>query len=341
MRAVARPIPVVLPRGGGSGGAPPRPMHDVCTPGRLSVARRRQHPKRETTMGFSLMRAASLLVVAFGANCTALAENEKMTAGRIHIEYVAPKNPEHEALYYQLMLRMSLEKIRAIFEPFRLPRDVTIRTVGCDGERNAWYQPIDGRPTVTVCYEYLYELWAHLPTMVTNNGPTPTDALVGQMLFAFAHEFGHLVFDVYEIPVFGREEDAADNFATFLMLQSRGDGPRLIMGAAWSYHTYISDWRQKPKATLPLAAFSSNHGQPEERFYNMQCIAYGSDPKVYAGLVERGFLPESRAKNCKYEYDVLKFAFDKQVFPHIDMELAAKVMMMDWLATAQAPRALR
>jgi hypothetical protein len=177
--------------------------------------------------------------------------------------------------------------------------------------------------------------------MVTNDGTTPTDALVGQMLFAFAHEFGHLVFDVYEIPVFGREEDAADNFATFLMLLSREDAPRLIMGAAWSYHNFISDWRQHPKATLPLAAFSSNHGQPEERFYNMQCIAYGSDKQRYAGLVEKGFLPESRAKDCKYEYDVLKFAFDKQIVPHLNMEMAVKVMLMDWLASAQPPRALR
>jgi hypothetical protein len=293
-------------------------------------------------MGYSLARLAFLAVAAaFGTAGSGAALAAEMTAGRIDIEYVAPKNPAHEALYYQLMERMSLEKIRAVLAPFRLPLDVTMRTIGCDGEKNAWYQPINGRPTVTVCYEYLYELWQRLPTMVTNNGPTPTDALVGQMVFAFAHEFGHLAFDVYEIPVFGREEDAADNFATFLMLQSRGDGPRLIMGAAWSYHAFISDWRQKPKATLPLAAFSSNHGQPEERFYNMQCIAYGSDPKLYAGLVESGFLPESRAKNCKYEYDVLKFAFDKQMLPHIDMELAAKVMSMDWLGAAQPPRALR
>ncbi len=68
--------------------------------------------------------------------------------------------------------------------------------------------------------------------MVTKEGPTPTDALVGQLLFATAHEFGHLAFDVYEVPVFGREEDAADNFATYMMLQFRDDASRLIMGAA-------------------------------------------------------------------------------------------------------------
>jgi hypothetical protein len=293
-------------------------------------------------MRISLARVTFLLAaVALIANGPVVASAEQMSAGRIQIEYVPPKNPQHEALYYQLMERTALEKIQAIFMPFRLPRDVKIRTVGCDGEANAWYQPIDNVPTVTVCYEYLDQLWQRLPMMMTNDGPTPTDALVGQMLFAFAHEFGHLVFDVYDVPIFGREEDAADNFAIFVMLHIRADAPRLIMGAAWSYQAFIKDVRQNPKATLPLAAFSSNHGQPEERFFNLECMAYGSDAKRYADLVDKGLLPQSRAKDCKYEYDVMKFAFDKTILPHIDKALAEQVLARDWLASAAPPRALR
>ena len=286
--------------------------------------------------------AVLLVAAAFGVSSAGAAfAEEKMTAGRILIEYVPPKNPEHEQLYLQLMERTSLEKIQAIFMPFRLPMDVKIRTVGCDGVSNAWYQPIDGVPTVTVCYEFLQSLWQRLPMMVTNNGTTPTDALVGQMLFVFAHEFGHLVFDVYGVPIFGHEEDAADNFATFIMLHFREDAPRLIMGAAWAYNSFIKDIEQNPRASVPLLAFSSNHGQPEERFFNMQCMAYGSDAKLFAGLVKRGFLPDSRAKDCKYEYDVMKFAFDKEIMPHIDKAMADKVLAKDWFASAAPPRALR
>lgn len=264
-----------------------------------------------------------------------------MTAGRIHIEYGAPKNPDHQALYAQLRERKALEKAQAILTPFRLPRDVTLRMIGCDGVSNAWYQPIDGRPTITLCYEYLHDIWNRLPAMATQDQLTATDALVGQLMFAITHEFGHLAFDVYEVPVFGREEDAADNFATFMMLRFRVDGPRLIMGAAWAYHAFIKDYRENAKATLPLAAFSSNHGQPEERFYNIECIAYGSDEKLYAGLVEKGYLPVSRAKYCKYEFEVLQFAFRQQIMPHIDADMGDKVLAMDWLATAAPPRPLR
>ena len=271
-------------------------------------------------MRYPLRVALRLVAAAFALNGFAPAFAGRMAAGRIHIEYVAPTNPDHQALFAQLKERRSLEKVQAIFMPFRLPRDVTIRTIGC-GESNAWYRPIDGRPTITLCYEYLQEIWNQLPTMATEDGLTPTDALVGQALFAVAHEFGHLVFDVYEVPVLGREEDAADNFATFLMLRFRPDGSRLIMGAAWSFHTFIKDYRLNPKATLPLAAFSSDHGQPEERFYNMMCIAYGSDATLYAGLVAKGYLPQFRARSCNYEYRVLEFGFNREILPHINTKL--------------------
>jgi Putative metallopeptidase len=264
----------------------------------------------------------------------------RMAAGRIHIEYVAPTNPDHQALFAQLRERKSLEKVQAIFTPFRLPRDVTIQTIGC-GASNAWYRPIDGRPTITLCYEYLQEIWNQLPTMATEEGLTPTDALVGQALFVVAHEFGHLVFDVFEVPVLGREEDAADNFATFLMLHFRPDGPRLIMGAAWAFHTLIKDYRLNPKATLPLAAFSSDHGQPQERFYNMMCIAYGSDATLYAGLIAKGYLPQFRARSCNYEYGVLQFGFNREILPHINTKMGDKVLATDWLATARRPSPLR
>ena len=69
---------------------------------------------------------------------------------RVRVEYVAPKNAEHQPIYDQLRKHQALEKLQEIFSPFRLPIELTLRTVGCDGVSNAWYQ----RGSVTVCYEY-------------------------------------------------------------------------------------------------------------------------------------------------------------------------------------------
>ena len=80
------------------------------------------------------------------------------------------------------------------------------------------------------------------------------------------HEMGHVVFDLYSVPLFGHEEDAADNFAAYIMLQfGKERARRLIAGAAWQFKQYIADYRTKPLVKVQLGDFSSNHGQPEER----------------------------------------------------------------------------
>src|ERR1700693_977390 len=45
--------------------------------------------------------------------------------------------------------------MKKVFSPLRLPVPVTIRTIGCDGVSNAWYQREDKHPTLSICYEYL------------------------------------------------------------------------------------------------------------------------------------------------------------------------------------------
>src|ERR1700761_5034280 len=89
-----------------------------------------------------------LVAVAAGASAPGVAVAADMATGRIQIEYGQPKNPDHQAIYHQLMERQSLEKLKAVFSPFRLPQDVKIRMLGCDGQANAAYKPIDGVPTI-------------------------------------------------------------------------------------------------------------------------------------------------------------------------------------------------
>src|SRR5262245_38056277 len=110
------------------------------------------------------------------------------------------------------------------------------------------------------------------------------DAMVGQFCDVFAHEMGRAMFDVLGVPVMGREEDAADNFATYLMLRFGDEESRaLIIGAAYSYNKYV----QGSQVTVPLAAFSDAHSAPAQRFYNLLCTAYGSDPTRYGDFVEK------------------------------------------------------
>lgn len=268
----------------------------------------------------SAARLCILATCAFLGAFPARAASEAQSQ-RIRFEYAKPQNPAHQSLYEYIIERRVLEKLQEVFSPFRLPIDLTFRTVGCDGRSNAWYQ----RPSVTLCYEYLDEIRRSIPKETTPAGITPADALDGQFFYVVAHEFGHAVFDLLDIPSFGGAEDAADQFSTYMMLHAgKGEARRLIGGAAYSYKSGL----QNSTMIVPLQAFSDIHGVPAQRFFNLLCLAYGADPELFADVVQH--LPKERAADCKREYNQVAFAFQKLILPHIDQQLAKQVLQKSW-----------
>ena len=60
--------------------------------------------------------------------------------------------------------------------------------------------------------------------------------MIGPLADVVLHEVGHAVFDLWKVPIFSREEDAADQFSAYIMLQFRKDDAlRLILGNAYQY----------------------------------------------------------------------------------------------------------
>jgi hypothetical protein len=274
----------------------------------------------------SLRIAAAVAALTAGAlNMTAARALDQNGQGSIVIAYEAPKDPALQDTYDMAKGAHGLEMLQVIFSPFRLTEDLDMKLVNCDGIPNAYFFRENDKPTIRICYEYLRNVYQMIPKEPTADGITPREAFTGQLLFAVAHEFGHAAFDIYNIPVLGRQEDAADQFATHFLLNFGGElAQRLIWGAAYSYHDFIKNLKDKPKVTLPITVFSSDHGAPEQRFFNLVCIAYGYDPKIFATVVDKGYLPDPRAKVCKYEYSNLSYAITKLVGPHIDQDKAEK-----------------
>src|SRR5260221_9118326 len=248
---------------------------------------------------------------------------------RVAIEYRAPQAAELQDLYEILKTRGALERIQKILSPLRLPEELTVRTAEC-GKVDAWYRRENSKPTVTICYEIVKSILDSLPKDTTVAGITPDDAKIGQVLWLTLHEVGHATFDIFKVPIFGHEEDAADNFATYIMLQF-AEARRLIGGAAWAWSSYMRDYKRNPVVQVRLASFAGNHGLPQERFYNLLCLAFGADPVLFADLTQEGYLPPTRARNCQFEYQRMAEAFQKEIVPHIDIELAKGVTNANWL----------
>ena len=263
----------------------------------------------------ALSAAASLFIAA----CVALAAPAfAAKPHRVDIAYVAPKNPEHRAIYETLKKRRVLEQFKEILSPYSLPHKLTLKLQGCDGTENAWYD--DEEYSVTVCYEYLARIARDAPRETTAAGVTPEDALVGPTAEVFLHEFAHALFDLLRIPVLGREEDAADMVAAYTLLQL---GPKFarsaIGGVAYMYQMQAND---KP---LTAAVTAEEHPLMQQRFFNLLCLAYGADPKTFGDVVEMGYLPKARAENCEIEYAQTDYAMRTLLQPHMNKAQRNKV----------------
>ncbi len=281
------------------------------------------------------MKVAWVLTVAGIVFVTAMATSTTaLTAprtNRVSIAYVVPKNPAHQPIYDVLKERRALEKLQVLLSPFRLPRRLKLSLAGCDGEADAFY----GDDAITICYEYIADLWKNRPAQTTPDGVTPIDAVLGPFVDTSLHEFGHALIDMLDLPVLGREEDAADLLASYIYLHfGKDEARRLILGTAYAYMS-----EAKSAGPLTLEKFANEHGTPAQRAYNVLCIAYGAEPKVFADVAKK-HLPKERAEQCEDEYQQVAHAFETLVGPHVDRALARKVLNRTWLRepTKRPPR---
>jgi hypothetical protein len=262
--------------------------------------------------------------------CAAHAASDKgARADRVDILYVAPKSAETEAVYKYIKEAGALEMARELLSPLRLPRRLLIKTETC-GNADAWYE----ERVITLCYEFLDEYWKNAATETTPNGLAPIDTVLGPFIDLVLHEAGHAVFEMLRIPVFGREEDAADQFSAYIVLQlGKADARRLILGNAYQYKVDL-EAKGPPPA---LKSFANTHGTPAQRFFNVLCIGYGAEPKLFQDVVDKDYLPKDRAEGCEDEYRQVAYAFNKLIAPHVDRKRASKILKSEWLVPADRP----
>ncbi|MBK9088262.1 MAG: hypothetical protein IPL90_04110 [Holophagales bacterium] len=272
----------------------------------------RRSPVRTATGGGR--RGALLLLAIASVSCRVApksqAEPPAPAPPPVRIEYLKPTDRAHQVLFEDMRDRRVLEQLAEVLAVVRLPRPLTLRFAGCDGTSNAWYEPEDG--SVTFCYEYLADLRkaavAGKPGRVTLQ-----EAIDGPTVFVLLHETGHAVFDLLDVPILGREEDAADAFAAITLLRlGKGVALRMLRGAAWSY------FHEAHSRKMDESDYADVHGLDSQRYYNILCMAYGSDPDYFAAAVKDGRLPPERAEGCVDEYLQAVFAMQKLVAPAVD-----------------------
>jgi len=280
-------------------------------------------------LGKRLCSPLGALILFNSAILTSATAAEKWEALPAHpditIAYVPPSKAQWQPLMGALQQRKVLEELRSFLAPLRLPHPLALRTRQCDVV-NAFYNPADR--SITLCYELVAWAVEQAPAAVSPDGfITREAAIFGNVIGILLHEAGHMLFNMLDVPRFGREEDAADQIAVFLALQFNKEIGRTIVKG------FVYFWAigRDPSSHSPMSAWADEHGSASQRMYNGLCLAYGGDPKTFAEFVDRGWLPKDRAADCADEYNQVKRAFVKTVLPFIDPTLMVRVQNAEWL----------
>jgi hypothetical protein len=112
----------------------------------------------------------------------------------------------------------------------------------------------------------------------------------------FLHEVAHALIDGWGLSITGREEDAADQFSTLMLINGLPEGEEMAMHSAHLFESVAFLEKDLEKD------YSDPHSVDEQRFYDTLCLVYGHRPERYEYLIRNGSLPGERAFECKEEY---------------------------------------
>jgi hypothetical protein len=137
--------------------------------------------------------------------------------------------------------------------------------------------------------------------------------VAGNMLYVAFHEMGHALINEMGLPVLGREEDAADSYATLAMLK---------VGNEFSYNVlfqsargwFLMDRRERKLGNM--LAFYDEHGLDQQRAFEIVCLMVGANLDQFKTLADWVKMPEARQESCLGDYSNAQYSWDLVLKPH-------------------------
>src|SRR5215831_9082432 len=140
-----------------------------------------------------------------------------------------------------------------------------------------------------------------------------TEFVVGNMLFVGFHELGHALVGQLRLPVLGREEAAADSFATMALLEEGTEFSVNVLLQA------VRGWLLMDRRSRKLGdevEFHDAHDLDRQRAFEIVCLMVGSDQKQFKELADRVRLPQDRRQSCHYDYESAKNSWNELLEAH-------------------------
>src|SRR5579859_1640382 len=144
---------------------------------------------------------------ATGQSATASGSSAPGPGSRVAIQYEASaKFPEVAATLKQHKV---LEELQQFLSPLRLPKELKIVARDCGAQT----VPYESGGPVTICYDAINQIGNEAEKIYPQDEFSRNLVITGATIEVVLHETAHAVFDLLQVPVWGREEDAADRLA--------------------------------------------------------------------------------------------------------------------------------
>ncbi|WP_245602678.1 DUF4344 domain-containing metallopeptidase [Gloeothece verrucosa] len=238
------------------------------------------------------------------------AVNKKYSSskGQFHVAYVPVEQKNYKLLEKVFVQSKFFENLaQSLNQIFVLPSNITIVLSEC-GQANAFYSP--EHQAIIMCYE-LVEDFAVFSAKYARTDEELFNATLGGTMYVFIHELGHALIHVLDLPVLGKEEDAVDQLAVIIASQAGDFGELMAIIPATQYLLNSNE----TQATN--VAYWDEHSLDIQRYYQIICLFYGSNPEKYTDLARLARLPEERAQKCPIEYQKSYNNWTRLLQPHL------------------------
>jgi hypothetical protein len=136
----------------------------------------------------------------------------------------------------------------------------------------------------------------------------------GNMLFVLLHELGHAAIGELDLPVLGKEEDAADSFASLTLIHIKSQFSEHVLAEA-AKGWFLAD-RRDAKEGEPVLYYDE-HGLNQQRAFQIVCYMVGADPIRFKDLAAETKLPKERQQTCSEDYRKAAKSWGMVLQPHV------------------------
>lgn len=250
-----------------------------------------------------IKKTLPLIIILLLLTTVAVAENT------VQVRYKKAANKDEAEIRKTIQSSTAVhEVVSFVNETFRLKEPVALLFGGKEG-------PLCDRDSMEILIPY------HFVTEVkerfekdgySETGVSIHDATMDGLMHTLFHEFAHAFIEMYNIPVAGKEEDAADGLADVLLIEFFEGGDEIAVSAA-----DLFDLESEDVETFEEEDFQGEHSLDVQRFYTTLCHVYGSSPDKYKDLPKDAGFSKERAELCIEEYEKLSADWLTLLKPHL------------------------